>query len=231
VQVQEALAGPPPTPKLSETQQPGLRQQQDAPASSKAKQQHDTHASSEADANPITISAAAFPPQPLDESRARKKRCVVVESSDASQRALSLGFNNQMVQPPQQPLQFTGGTGGSFRLAKFPCPDSPFRFPAPTFPWSHQTLFGYPGHTSCWAFSTVGAVEGINQIVTGELITLSEQELVDCDTSYNQGCNGGLMDYGFQFIINNGGIDTEEDYPYKAVDSVCDSNRVMMAVD
>ncbi|CAM8929547.1 unnamed protein product [Rhodiola kirilowii] len=78
---------------------------------------------------------------------------------------------------------------------------------------------------SCWAFSTIGAVEGINQIVTSEMITLSEQELVDCDRSYNQGCNGGLMDYAFDFIINNGGIDTEEDYPYKATDGTCDPNR------
>ncbi|CAN0878913.1 Cysteine proteinase RD21A [Linum grandiflorum] len=78
---------------------------------------------------------------------------------------------------------------------------------------------------SCWAFSTIGAVEGINQIVTGEMITLSEQELVDCDTSVNAGCDGGLMDYAFEFIINNGGIDTEEDYPYNAADNVCDSNR------
>ncbi|KAJ0965367.1 hypothetical protein J5N97_026505 [Dioscorea zingiberensis] len=78
---------------------------------------------------------------------------------------------------------------------------------------------------SCWAFSTVAAVEGINQIVTGNMIVLSEQELVDCDTAYNQGCNGGLMDYAFQFIINNGGIDTEEDYPYNGKDGKCDVYR------
>ncbi|CAH8350273.1 unnamed protein product [Eruca vesicaria subsp. sativa] len=79
---------------------------------------------------------------------------------------------------------------------------------------------------SSWAFSTTGAIEGINQIKTGELVSLSAQELVDCDRGYNEGCGGGLMDAAFIFIINNGGIDTDEDYPYTATDNnTCNSDK------
>lgn len=79
---------------------------------------------------------------------------------------------------------------------------------------------------ACWAFSATGAIEGINKIVTGSLVSLSEQELVDCDRSYNSGCNGGLMDYAYQFVVKNHGIDTEEDYPFQGGGKSCNKEKV-----
>ncbi|KAG9147605.1 hypothetical protein Leryth_007403 [Lithospermum erythrorhizon] len=77
----------------------------------------------------------------------------------------------------------------------------------------------------CWAFSAVAATEGIHQLTTGELVSLSEQELVDCDTnSGNQGCQGGLMDTAFKFIINNQGLTSESNYPYQGVEGTCNAN-------
>jgi hypothetical protein len=69
---------------------------------------------------------------------------------------------------------------------------------------------------SCWAFSSTAATEGAWAISTGELIDLSEQELVDCATGFNygsHGCSGGQMDGGFKFIIENG-LCSAREYPY-----------------
>ena len=78
----------------------------------------------------------------------------------------------------------------------------------------------------CWAFSAVAATEGITKLSTEKLISLSEQELVDCDTGgVDQGCEGGWMDDAFKFIIKNNGISSEANYPYKGVDGTCNANE------
>jgi len=75
---------------------------------------------------------------------------------------------------------------------------------------------------SCWAFSATGSMEAACAMKTGALISLSEQQLMDCSTKEgDNSCEGGLMDYAFQFVMDNQGICSEDSYPYKAVDEAC----------
>jgi C1A family cysteine protease len=77
---------------------------------------------------------------------------------------------------------------------------------------------------SCWSFSTTGGLEGAYFLKNGELKSFSEGMLVDCDT-VDDGCNGGLMDNAFGWIKKNGGLCTEEAYPYEPKDATCASSE------
>ena len=76
---------------------------------------------------------------------------------------------------------------------------------------------------SCYAFSAIGNLEGLYFGKTHQNVELSEQMIVDCDT-YDAGCNGGLMELTWTWIQENGGINTQADYPYEGRERNCRSN-------
>jgi cathepsin H len=85
---------------------------------------------------------------------------------------------------------------------------------------------------SCWTFSTVGCLESAHLLKYGQLATYSEQQLVDCAGAFeNYGCNGGLPSQAFEYIYYNGGIESEDSYPYTAVDGTCVSDSSKYALD
>ncbi|KAK8934110.1 hypothetical protein KSP39_PZI014662 [Platanthera zijinensis] len=101
------------------------------------------------------------------------------------------------------------------------------------------------GCGSCWAFSTTGAIEGANFIATRKLISLSEQQLIDCDHTVilfcmkcdvkekdacDDGCAGGLMTNAFKYLTQAGGLQEERSYPYTGKQGECRFDKDKVAV-
>ncbi|CAN6553174.1 unnamed protein product [Malus baccata var. baccata] len=130
----------------------------------------------------------------------------------------------------KQPTESTSSADASFTYKSLSLTDVP-----PSIDWRERgavTPVKDQGICGCvWAFSAVAAVEGIIQIKTGKLISLSEQQLVSCDT-INSGCQGGSMDKAYAYIQQNGGITSEENYPYQSLNGsagTCDMNKAYKA--
>lgn len=147
---------------------------------------------------------------------------------DRGLHTYSVGMNQYADMTPDEFRKFFNGfrgktTNGSLFLApnNVNLPDTvDWRTKGYVTPIKNQEQCG-----SCWAFSTTGSLEGQHFKKTNKLVSLSEQNLVDCSGKFgNLGCNGGLMDNAFRYIKANKGIDTESSYPYTARNGRCHFN-------
>lgn len=75
---------------------------------------------------------------------------------------------------------------------------------------------------SCYSFSAIGGLEGQHFKKTGNLVSLSEQNILDCSGQYgNNGCDGGFLQASYDYISDNDGVDTEKYYPYEGREMRC----------
>jgi hypothetical protein len=85
---------------------------------------------------------------------------------------------------------------------------------------------------SCYAFSAISAIEGWLAVKHDALTDISPQQVVDCSSKYgNQGCNGGFMDYVFNYVAGNHGICSDKDYPYKGSVTKCHNCTIVPYTD
>jgi C1A family cysteine protease len=76
---------------------------------------------------------------------------------------------------------------------------------------------------NCWAFSAISTLESHLCLKSGKLVTLSEQQLIDCDRGdffCNWGCSGGVQSAAYRYISECGGIESDVTYPYEIINSV-----------
>uniref|UniRef100_A0A8B9FT35 Pro-cathepsin H n=3 Tax=Psittaciformes TaxID=9223 RepID=A0A8B9FT35_9PSIT len=115
--------------------------------------------------------------------------------------------------------QNCSATKGNFLRSSGPSPDS--------IDWRKKGNFVTPVKNqgpcgSCWTFSTTGCLESAIAIATGKLLSLAEQQLVDCAQAFNNhGCSGGLPSQAFEYILYNKGLMGEDTYPYRAENGTC----------
>ncbi|QCD84472.1 Cysteine peptidase [Vigna unguiculata] len=137
-------------------------------------------------------------------------------------------LSKMYLQDPKDVSQHVNMANKKMKKDKFSCDDAPA-----SWDWRNKgVITEVKNQAHCgsgWAFSATGAIEATNAIVTGNLVSVSEQEIIDC-VSKASGCEGGYHFHAFEWVIENGGIATEVDYPYRAENGTCKSNKAQNAV-
>lgn len=197
---------------------------------------------------PAASSPGVAPPPPSFSSWARAHKRVYSSSEELSLRRSIYASNAALIashnaaQPPPSwtmgvndfsdlsPSEFSSRMRGGFRPPSRRAPPAPAaagNSTAPSLPASVDwTLHGAVTDVknqgacgSCWAFSAVAAIEGAHALRSGNLTSLSEQQVCDCASK--DGCGGGSMQGAFEWAIKNGGLCTLAAYPYRAKNQAC----------
>jgi cathepsin H len=197
-----------------------------------------------ATATPLTMSFAdymvtfnkAYPAEELSMRHAVfRDNLRVIEETNAQNLSYTLGVNeytdllwSEFTERFLMAPQHCSATEGNFKALGVGARDDPsidWRTKGVVTAVKNQGSCG-----SCWAFSTTGCVESHWALTSGQLIILSEQQLVDCAGAFgNMGCRGGLPSQAFEYIKAAGGIERSVDYPYTGRDGSCRVDKTKFA--
>ena len=159
----------------------------------------------------------------------------IVQTHNSKQKSYTLTLNKFADLSTKEFAALYTGSSTAFKNASNGCDAPSLRSNvkvADTLDWRTQGRVGPVKNQaqcgSCWAFSTTGALEGLSA-TKGAIGSFSEQQLVDCSTSYgNFGCGGGWVQNAFHYVLDHG-IAAEGDYPYTGVDGTCKDSSVKAA--
>jgi len=143
-----------------------------------------------------------------------------MKAHNQGEHSWTMGINQFSDMTPNEFKQYIGSRHFERKPSntKF---EAPMDWVSDSIDWvSHGAVTPVKDQGDCgsdWAFSTTGAIESATFLSIGKLISLSEQDLISCNTA-NNACDGGSMDLAFDFVTTNGGLCSEDDYKYKGKD-------------